>query len=420
MPREQKEVTFYLYDIKEKEIKKIFKEEDKFWINFAQEPLFLNENEFIWLSEKENLSLPFIYSIDGNLKRKIKRNFIVEKVIDFDKDYLYFLSISPNPLKRELIKYSLKDGKEEKIFKKDGFLSVQKLENSCYFLVNFSKVKTPYIYYLLNKKNGEEIEIFNSKKDDFEKIELPEVEFLKIEDIYGLLMKPKDFVPSKKYPLIVYVYGGPHAQVVSERFGGTNFLFHSLLVQDGFLVASIDNRGSYGRGKEFEGEIYKEFGKKELEDQLKYLEYLKKLNFIDEEKIGIWGWSYGGFMVLYALTHTDIFKAGFAVAPVTDWNFYDTIYTERYLGLPEENKEGYFNSSPINFVKNLKGKLYLVHGTGDDNVHFQNSTNFINELIKENISFNLMVYPERNHSIRDEKARVHLFKEILNFFKKEL
>ncbi len=420
MPREQKEIIFYLYDIKEKEIKKIFKEESKFWINLIQEPLFLNEKDFLWLSELENLSLPFVYSIDGKLIKKIKRNFIVEKIIDIDENFLYFVSISPDPLKREFIKYSLKDGVEEKIFKKDGFLRVQKIENSEFFLVNYSKVKTPHNYYLLNKKSGEIIEIFNSKKEEFERIELPEVEFLKIEDLYGVILKPKDFNPLKKYPLIVYVYGGPHAQVVSDAFGGTYFLFHSFLVQEGFLVFSIDNRGSYGRGKGFESAIYKEFGRNELEDQLKGIKYLKNLKFIDEERIGIWGWSYGGFMVLYALTHTDIFKTGFAVAPVTDWNFYDTIYTERYLGLPEENREGYFNSSPINFVKNLKGKLYIVHGTGDDNVHFQNSVKFINELIKENISFDLMVYPERNHSIRDEKARVHLFEEILKFFKENL
>lgn len=420
MPREQKEIIFYLYDIKEKEIKKIFREESKFWINLIQEPLFLNEKDFLWLSEAEGLSMPFIFSIDGKLVKKIKRNYIVEKIIDIDENFLYFVSISPDPLKREFIKYSLKDGVEEKIFKNEGFLRVQKIENSEFFLVNYSKVKTPYISYLLNKKNGEIIEIFNSQKEEFEKIELPEVEFLKIEDLYGVLLKPKDFSPSKKYPLIVYVYGGPHAQVVSDAFGGTNFLFHSLLVQEGFLVFSIDNRGSYGRGKEFESVIYKEFGKNELEDQLKGIKYLKNLKFIDEKRIGIWGWSYGGFMVLYALTHIDIFKAGFAVAPVTDWNFYDTIYTERYMGFPEENKEGYFNSSPINFVKNLKGKLYIVHGTGDDNVHFQNSVKFINELIKENISFDLMVYPERNHSIRDEKARIHLFEEILKFFKEKL
>lgn len=420
MPRDQKNLNFYKIDLKEREIKKIFKEEDKFWINLIQEPFFINERDFIWLSERENLALPLIYSLDGKIQKSIKRNYIVEKVIDFDENFIYFISISPDPLKREIIKYSLKDGKEENLFKKDGFLSVSKIENSPYFLIYYSKPYIPTIIYLLNKKNNEFFEIFNSRTEDFEKLELPEVEFLKIDELYASMIKPLNFNPEKIYPVIFYVYGGPHAQVVSERFGGSTFLFHCLLAQEGFLIFSLDNRGSYGRGKEFEGAIYRQFGKAELEDQLKGIGYLKKLPFVDSQRIGIWGWSYGGFMVLYSMTHSDVFKAGFAVAPVSDWNLYDTIYTERYLGLPWENKDGYFNSSPINFVKNLEGKLFLVHGTLDDNVHFHNSTNFIQELIKENISFDLMIYPERNHSIRDENARLHLFKEIINFFKKEL
>lgn len=420
MPRDQKTINFYKIDLKEKEIKKILKEEDKFWINIIQAPFFLNDKNFLWLSEREGFSLPFIYSIDGDLIKFLKRKEMVEKIVDFEEDYLYFISIDSNPLKRKLVKVSLKDGKEEKVFKKEGFLSAKKIENSPYILIYYSKLDTPHIIYLLNKNNGELIEIFNSKTEDFDKIKLPENQFLKINDLNALLLKPKDFVPSKKYPLIVYVYGGPQAQLVSERFGGATYLFHSLLVQEGFIVFYLDNRGSYGRGKNFESAIYKEFGKNELEDQLKGIRFLIDKGFVDEKRIGIWGWSYGGFMVLYSMTHSDIFKAGFSVAPVVDWKYYDTIYTERYLGLPDENKEGYFNSSPINFAKDLKGKLFLVHGSLDDNVHFQNSINFIDKLIKENKKFKFMIYPNRDHSIRDGNVRIHLFEEIFNFFKKEL
>ena len=420
MPRDQKSINFYKIYLKEKEIKKILKEEDKFWINVIQPPIFLNDKNFLWLSEREDFSLPFIYSIDGDLIKFLKRKEMVEKIVDFEEDFLYFISIDKNPLKRKLVKLSLKNGKEEKVFKKEGFLSAKKIENSPYILIYYSKINIPHIIYLLNKNCGELIEMFNSKTEEFDKIKIPEHQFLKIDDLYGVLLKPKDFEPLKKYPLIVYVYGGPHAQIVSERFGGTNFLFHCLLTQEGFLVFSLDNRGSYGRGKKFESAIYKEFGKNELEDQLKGIRYLINKGFVDEKRIGIWGWSYGGFMVLYSMTHSNIFKAGFSVAPVVDWKYYDTIYTERYLGLPYENKEGYFNSSAINFVEDLNGKLFLVHGSLDDNVHFQNSINFIDKLIKENKKFQFMVYPDKDHSIRGENVRIHLFEEIFNFFKKEL
>lgn len=420
MTRDQKTLNFYKIDLKEREIKKILREEDKFWINIIQPPFFLNDKNFLWLSEREGYSLPFIYSIEGDLIKFFKRDEIVEKVVDFEEDFLYLVSIDSNPLMRKLVKISLKNEREEKIFKKEGFLSAYKIENSPYILIYYSRINIPHIIYLLNKNNSELIEIFNSKTEDFDKIKLPENQFLKINDLNAILLKPKDFNPSKKYPLIVYVYGGPHAQLVSDRFGGTTYLFHSLLVQEGFLVFYLDNRGSYGKGKKFESAIHREFGKNELSDQIKGIEYLKKLGFVDEKRIGIWGWSYGGFMVLYSMTHSDIFKAGFSVAPVVDWKYYDTIYTERYLGLEEENKEGYFNSSPINFVKDLKGKLFLVQGSLDDNVHFQNTISFIDQLIKENKKFHFMLYPNRDHSIRDENARTHLFEEIFNFFKKEL
>ncbi len=419
LQRNQKVLNFYKIDLKTKKIENILKEEDKFWINFYEEPYFISKDKFIYLSERENYSSPYLYNLEGkNLKKFLRKNQ-TEKIIYGDEEFLYFVSLSENPTEREVIKLSLIDGREEKILDKGGFKSAYQIENTPFILINYSKVYTPTICYLYNEKTKEIIEIFNSKTEDWENSEKPKVEFFKIDNLYCTLIKPHNFKEDKKYPVIVYVYGGPHSQVVLNRFGGSTFLFHSYLANKGFLVFSLDNRGSYGRGKDWEVSIYKELGKRELEDQLKGIEYLKKLSYVDGEKIGIWGWSYGGFMVLYSMTHSEVFKAGFAVAPVTDWKYYDTIYTERYLGLPEENSEGYFNSSPINFVNALKGKLYLVHGGLDDNVHFQNTSNFIDELIKENKKFQFMFYPGRDHSIRDENARIHLFSEIYDFFVKE-
>ena len=220
---------------------------------------------------------------------------------------------------------------------------------------------------------------------------------------------------------MVYVYGGPHAQVVRDAWGKQIALFHQVLAGRGFLVFSLDNRGSAARGRAFERALSGRFGKVELEDQLAGVAFLKTLPYVDASRIGIWGWSYGGFMTCYALTNAPgVFTAGVAVAPVTDWRLYDSIYTERYLGLPAENEGGYAASSPVNRAGDLAGALLLVHGTGDDNVHWGNTLEFVDRLYKAGKPYDLQLYPNKTHSILGPEARTHLFRRIAEHFERWL
>jgi dipeptidyl-peptidase-4 len=247
-----------------------------------------------------------------------------------------------------------------------------------------------------------------------------EVEAADGKKLYGALAKPADFDPAKKYPVVVSVYGGPHVQVVTDKWGTTT-LFDHFLAQEGYLVWSLDNRGSYGRGHAWESAVFKNLGKKELEDQLAGVEYLKRLPYVDASRIGIWGGSYGGYMTLYALTYAPgIFHCGISMFPVTDWRFYDSIYTERYMRTPAENVEGYKNNSPLNNSDKLADALLLVHGTMDDNVHMQNSMQLVDALIKACKPFELQIYPGQKHGLRGEKPRLHFQDAAYEFFKRHL
>jgi len=228
---------------------------------------------------------------------------------------------------------------------------------------------------------------------------------------YANILKPINFDPSKKYPVLISTYGGPHAQVIQNN--GRGSLWHHMLAQKGYIVFSMDNRGAAGRGHVWETPIHEQMGKIELEDQLRGVAYLKSLPYVDGDRLGIWGWSYGGYMTLYAMTHSDAFKAGISVAPVTDWRNYDTAYTERYMGLPSENEDGYRDSAPVNAAENLSGRLLLVHGTGDDNVHMQNAVHMTDKLVDAGKQFDQMFYPNQKHGIRND--RNHLFKKMTEF-----
>jgi dipeptidyl-peptidase-4 len=229
------------------------------------------------------------------------------------------------------------------------------------------------------------------------------------------MIKPPDFDPARKYPVLIETYGGPDAQIVRDQWSGG--LWSDIMAQKSYIIWSLDNRGSTGRGHAFETPIYHQFGKVELADQLAGVKYLKSLAYVDGTRIGIWGWSYGGYMTLTALFHApDVFKAGVAVAPVTDWRLYDTAYTERYMGTPQENEAGYRESSPAYFPQNLKGKLMVAHGTGDDNVHFANTALLLNHFIEAGKYPDLLIFPGRGHPMSDRPAQLLLFNRIMQFF----
>ncbi|MCX8011017.1 MAG: alpha/beta fold hydrolase, partial [Ignavibacteria bacterium] len=252
------------------------------------------------------------------------------------------------------------------------------------------------------------------------------VEFLQFKtsdgiQIHASMIKPKNFDPSKKYPVLFYNYSGPGSQIVRDAWGGGQQLWHQMLAQEGYIIFQLDNRGTGGRGRDFKKITYKNLGYWEVNDQIEGAKFLSKLPFVDSKRIGIWGWSYGGYMsALTLLKGNEYFKMAVAVAPVTDWKFYDNIYTERYMQTPELNPKGYEQGSVINKVKDLKGKLLICHGTADDNVHFQNTVVLVDELIKANKQFDVMFYPGKNHGIAGGKTREQLFTKITNFILQNL
>ena len=251
---------------------------------------------------------------------------------------------------------------------------------------------------------------------------LSPVQFLTVKSRDGLplnamMIKPPDFDSARKYPVLVFTYGGPHAQVVLEAWGRTNFLWHEMMAQKGYIIFALDNRGSAGRGHLFEEPIHFHLGAQELSDQRDGAAYLKSLSYVDANRIGIWGWSYGGHMTLHAMFEaSEDFKVGFAGGPVTDWHFYDTIYTERYLGPLPQNEKNYEESSPIKNAANLQGKLLIAQGTGDDNVHFANTLALINQLIEVGKYVEVLPFPGRGHGVSDPPARLVLMRRVTQFF----
>jgi len=235
------------------------------------------------------------------------------------------------------------------------------------------------------------------------------------------LIKPPGFDPSRRYPVFFTVYGGPGSQTVLDVWGGQNFLWHEMLAQRGYIVASVDNRGTGARGRAWRKVIYGQMGVVETTDQAAAAGAIGRLPYVDSTRIGIWGWSYGGFMALNTITQApDVYRMAIAVAPVTHWKYYDTIYTERYNGLPQDNAAGYDRGSPLTYAKNLRGKLLIVHGSGDDNVHYQNTEAMVNALVAANRPFELMVYPNRTHSIAGGTTRQHLFTLLTKFVEENL
>jgi dipeptidyl-peptidase-4 len=263
-------------------------------------------------------------------------------------------------------------------------------------------------------------------KNTLDSYDLPKKEFLKIENRNGtklnaFMIKPPDFDPNKEYPVLVHVYGGPGINTVNDAWGGHNFLWHMLMAQKGYIVVSVDPRGTGYRGVGFKKSTYKELGKKETKDVNDASKWLAEQDYVDDERIGIWGWSYGGYLTSLCMTKGhEYFDAGAAVAPVTNWRYYDTIYTERFMQTPEENPDGYDDNSPINHVGKLEDPYLIVHGATDDNVHLQNTMMMVRELVKKNKDFEQFIYPNRDHSIAGGTTRLHLFEKLTSFFTENL
>ncbi|HOM91152.1 MAG TPA: prolyl oligopeptidase family serine peptidase, partial [Bacteroidia bacterium] len=291
-----------------------------------------------------------------------------------------------------------------------------------------STIDKPYICYVQDSR-GKKIRVLENNErvvKNLESYTISKPEFFKFTNSENISLNAWMITPpgfkaneNKKYPVIVYLYGGPGRQTVLNQWGGTNFLWHQMLAQNGFIVVSVDNRGTPGRGKEFANSIYKNMGHYETIDQIEFAKYLRTLSYVDSTRIGVHGWSYGGYLTSLLMTKgADYFKTGVAVAPVINWRYYDSIYTERYLSLPAENPKGYDDNSPVFFADKLKGKYLLIHGLTDDNVHFQNSAEMVIALVKNKKQFDTFYYPNQAHGI--SQSRGHLYEMMTEYFKKNL
>ena len=407
--------------------KVIYKEENKYYIEITDDLNFLDDGkQFIITSDKDGYNHIYLYNLDGTLVKQLtKGNWDVLDVkgVDNEKKIVYFISAEESAIDKALYSVKLDGSAKTKLSQKVGTNEVEFSENYKYFINTWSDANTPS-YININKADGKEIRVL---ADNSEIAQLTKdygftpQEFFTFKtsegvELNGWMIKPPAFDANKKYPVLLYVYGGPGAQTVLNSWGNFDLAWHEMLAQKGYIVVSVDNRGTNARGSDFKKCTYGQLGKLETVDQIETAKYLATFNYVDKSRIGIWGWSYGGYMTALCMTKgADYFKTGIAVAPVTNWRYYDNIYTERYMGLPKDNAKGYDDNSPVNFVKKLKGNFLLIHGTADDNVHFQNSMMLSNALINANKQFSEFFYPNKNHSIYGGVTRYNLFKKMTDF-----
>jgi dipeptidyl-peptidase-4 len=408
----------------------VLTEKDQYWINIADDLYFLKDGRrFIWSSERSGYRHLYLYGLDGKeIAQLTQGEWEVTGLesVDETKGMAYFKATEKTPIERHLYQVGL-DGKGfARITKLDGVHAVQFSPDASAFVDTYSNAMTPPQQWVSKVDGSSKVMLNENKVAELADYHLSPVEFLKVKthdgmDLNAWVIKPANFDPAKKYPALVYTYGGPHAQVVMNQWGGTNFLWHELMAQKGFVIFALDNRGSAGRGHRFEEPIHFRLGAQEMSDQHDGAAWLRNQPWVDGLRIGIWGWSYGGHMTLHALFEDpEDFKAGFAGGPVTDWHYYDTIYTERYMGLLPQNEESYQSSSPIEKAQRLRGKLLIAHGTGDDNVHFANTLALVDKLIEHGKNVEVLPVPGRGHGVSDPPARIFLMNRVTQFFLENL
>ena len=409
----------------------LFNEKDAAYVSVKDDLTFLDDNSFIWTSEKDGFNHIYHYSFNGKLINQItKGNWEVTKYYGFNKEKktIYYQSVENGSINRGVYSIGL-DGTNKKLLSNNiGTNTAAFSRNLNYFINTHSSSETPPIFSLYSAE-GEMIKVIKDNAPLQEKLtdyKMSQKEFSTINingnDLNMWMIKPVDFDAQKEYPLLMFQYSGPGSQQVANRWNGTNDYWHQLLAQEGMIIICVDGRGTGLKGRDFKKVTQKELGKFEVEDQIAAAKKLAERSYIDKNNIGIWGWSYGGFMSTNCLLKgNDIFSTAIAVAPVTSWRFYDTVYTERYMQTPQENASGYDDNSPINYADKLEGNYLLVHGTGDDNVHAQNSMRMINALVAANKPFDIAMYPDRAHGIRKGKnTRLHLYKKMTAFIQTNL
>jgi dipeptidyl-peptidase-4 len=424
--RDQNEMKLNCYNADNGDfIKTLFTETDEKYVEPMHPISFVpgKPNQFIWQSKRDGWNHLYLYDTNGKLIKQLTQgNWEVTNLNGYSEksERVLFESTKESPLNRDLYNVDLADGKIIRLTTGDGYNRILMCENGNYVLSNFSNVSTPNTVQLINIKTKKTQELFKSA-NPLSDNQTGELKLFEINNRYGdklycRMFKPVDFDSTKKYPVVVYLYGGPHAQMITNSWlGGANLWFH-YMAQKGYVVFTLDNRGSEARGKAFEQATFRQLGTAEMEDQLDGVNYLKSLKYIDQTRMGVHGWSFGGFMTTSLMTrYPDVFKVAVAGGPVIDWSYYEIMYTERYMDTPQNNKAGYEGNNLLNHVDKLKGKLMLIHGTSDDVVVWQHSLQFIKKAIEKNVQLDYFAYPGHMHNVTG-KDRVHLMQKISNYF----
>ena len=407
------------------ESKAFFEEKSDTYIDIDDNLIILNNGKSILrTSEADGFNHIYELGFDGKSRQITSGNWDVISFygIDDANKTIYYLSSENGSISKSIYKIDL-DGKKKTLISSASGTNRAEFSNGMkYFSKMWSDANTPPIITLCDN-TGKELSILENNealKSTLKEYKLSKVEFFQLKGhdqlLNAYIMKPANFDPAKKYPVYVHIYGGPGSNMVEDDWNGFDYMYHQLLNQHGYIVVSVDPRGTMFRGAAFKKSTYLQLGKLETEDFIAVGKELQALPYVDPQRIGIMGWSYGGFMTSLAMTKgADVFKMGIAVAPVTNWRYYDNIYTERFMRTPQENEDGYDMNSPINFVDQLTGKYLLIHGSGDDNVHYQNTMEMINALVKANKQFDLFIYPNKNHGIYGGNTRNHLFNMMFNY-----
>lgn len=426
--RDQNHLQLNKYDIETgQKVLTLFEEKNNTYIEPEHALLFLKKtpDQFIWQSKRSGFNHLYLYNTEGKLLRQLTSgNYDITKVLGTDEkeNHIFYVSNEINPIEFQVYKSAIKSGKKTQLSFEPGVHNPTLSASGNYILDNYSALNIPLVVDLIDTENPKKSRTLQSAKEPYAEYEMPEISLGSIKaadgktDLYYRLLKPTNFDPKKKYPVVIYVYGGPHSQMIRNNRLGSTRGWEIYMAQRGYVIFSMDNRGTSNRGTEFEQAIFRNLGIHETADQMCGVEFLKSLPYVDANKIGVHGWSYGGFMTInMMLRHPDVFKVGVAGGPVIDWKYYEVMYGERYMDTPEDNPEGYENTNMNNLAGNLKGRLLIIHGDEDPTVVLQNSLSFLKACIKTRTYPDLFIYPGHGHNMMGPD-RVHLHEKITQYF----
>jgi dipeptidyl-peptidase-4 len=429
--RLQNKLEFLFTDASTGKGKVVYTDEAKTYIDITDDLIFVANKGFIVSSERDEYNHLYYYDLNGKLINQItKGEWDVMEFKGFDEatGTLYYVSTENGAINRDVYSIKLTGKDKKRLSNRNGQSNFEFTTGYKYYISSFSDANTPPLHelYSIDGKLVKVLEDNMELRNRMKNYSLTTKKFFKFKhpegfELNGWMMKPVNFDSTKKYPVYMYAYGGPGGNECNNGWDGIDYFWHNLLTQEGYILVCIDNRGTQGRGRQFKHSTYLQLGKLETQDQIEVAKYLGTLPYVEKSRIGFQGWSYGGYMASLMISKgADVIKAAVAVAPVTNWKYYDNIYTERFMRKPQDNQAGYEDNSPTNFVKNIKGKFLVIHGSADDNVHVQNTMELAAAMVKNNIPFDMMIYPNKNHGISGGFTRLHIYTKILKFVKENL